>query len=556
MRIGDQNADIIVNTNNLFVNPQTKKRPNLTASDWGRNWGKRYHQFAYRNSRMPFVGREKERDELIDFLAGDQKFKWVFVTGRAGSGKSTLVYNVLHENAEIRKKWKIFGLTYKQLEDYSYSNICQLGIKKIVFVFDYVLSYAAEIGEWIENIYSENEQSDIDIRIIVIERAYEKNNNPYWYIKLMTESRLDDVLGKEDGPYHVPLEKMSDEELQAIFVQYVQENAERYEQIYSKKLDPLFCRAAAKLIIRNLDEKCKLPLYILYIADAWISDYNKYGRGWNEEETLKHIVEKENQRIAKAFDNKKEPVEALRTILAYVMALKGLNLQKREFLQNEFKVVRKNLNNANMYLRNVFNEIGNISDGKENVLYSPLPDIVCEYYCLQFLEEKERDDFDNKFIPQFVEQCWKADPNAFSEFLSRIIADFHNHSMVSFDYILKRPESLAGENKKLYADILQEYTYWNDSVVEYCNEICVQYDEMLGQECDTKVMEAVYRAYAVTLFNMAYWYKKTINKNEKWKHCMDLIYTRSSKIRRRNDKTIQMACNVIEKIRDEEKRED
>ena len=107
------------------------------------------------------------------------------------------------------------------------------------------------------------------------------------------------------------------------------------------------------------------------------------------------------QRIAKVFDNKKEPVEAVRTILAYVMALKGLNLQKCEFLQDEFEAVRKNLRNANIYLRNVFNEVGNISDGKERILYSPFPDIVSEYYCLEFLEEKDKDDFDKKFFLDF-----------------------------------------------------------------------------------------------------------------------------------------------------------
>lgn len=547
-----QNGKNIINGEfiNLYIQKEGQKRPNFAVADWGKNWGKGYHQFAYRNMRMPFVGREEEKRKLINFLAGDQKFKWLIVTGRAGSGKSTLVYNALYENEEIRKNWKIYGPTYKQLEDFNYFNICQSGIKNIVFVLDYVLIHVAEIGEWIESIYSECEQGDIYIRIILIERFFEKKNEPYWYIKLTKDSGLDEILENEDEPYHIQLEKLSDEKLQAIFMQYVRENAERYEQIYGKKLVPSFCRAAAKLIVQNLDEKCKLPLYILYIADAWITDCNRYGCGWNEEETLKHIIEKEVQRIAKVFDNKKEPVEAVRTILAYVMALKGLNLQKCEFLQDEFETVRKNLRNANIYLRNVFNEVGNISDGKERILYSPFPDIVSEYYCLEFLEEKDKDDFDKKFIMQFVEQCWKADPNAFSGFLSRVIADFHNHSMVSFEYILKRPGTLAGENKKLYADILQEYTYWNNDVLEYYDEICAQYDWILNQKCDAKVLEAVYRAYAVTLFNMAYWYEKESNENEKWKSYMDLIYNRSRTIEQSNDATIRMSYNMIEKIRD------
>ena len=50
---------------------------------------------------------------------------------------ATVVYNALYENEEIRKNWKIYGPTYKQLEDFNYFNICQSGIKNIVFVLDY-----------------------------------------------------------------------------------------------------------------------------------------------------------------------------------------------------------------------------------------------------------------------------------------------------------------------------------------------------------------------------------------------------------------------------------
>ena len=203
-----QNGKNIINGEfiNLYIQKEGQKRPNFAAADWGKNWGKGYHQFAYRNMRMPFVGREEEKKKLINFLAGDQKFKWLIVTGRAGSGKSTLVYNALYENEEIRKNWKIYGPTYKQLEDFNYFNICQSGIKNIVFVLDYVLIHVAEIGEWIESIYSECEQGDIYIRIILIERFFEKKNEPYWYIKLTKDSGLDEILEDEDEPYHIQLE--------------------------------------------------------------------------------------------------------------------------------------------------------------------------------------------------------------------------------------------------------------------------------------------------------------------------------------------------------------
>lgn len=549
---GNQYAKTIINIMGEPVFIKDKKEDYMINSDaiWVSNLGKGYHHFTYRNEKMSFIGRENEKKELTNFLSGNEKFKCLLVTGRAGSGKSRLVYDTLYEDETIKKNWKVCGLQYKQLKEYSCDNICSSGIKKIVFVIDYVLLYAAKIGKWIESIYEGCKLNDLYIRIILIERSYKKNNEPYWYIKL--KSRLGEIL---DEKYHIQLGNMSDEELKKIFIQYIEKNAERYEEIYGEKPDLLLCGESAELIIQRLDERCKIPLYMMYIADAWITDRNKYGRDWNETETLRYIVEKEEQRLTKAFNNNKKTVEALKTILVYAMAFNGLNLNKVDFLCDEFETVRGNLNDADVSLRNIFNEIGNISD-RELVLYSTFPDIVCEYYCLQFLKRKIEDDFNKEFVLQFIEQCWKENPTAFSEFLCRLIADFHNNSMINFEYILKRPRTLTGEREELYADVLQEYTYWNNAVPKYYDEICGQYDLILEHKRDTKALKTIHKAYASTLFNMAYWYEKSAYKNEIPKEYIGRIYKRSRKINQGNDDFfIRTACTMIEKIKDKKIKE-
>lgn len=137
----------------------------------------------------------------MEFLGKEDKFKILIITGKAGTGKSRLVYYTLFKNEDVKKAWSVYGLNYDELQYFTYENICRLTGKKIVkkkilFVIDYVTINAEQIGKWIKSLYSSNKEDDQDIciRILLVERAQlGEGREPYWYIKLVKENRLDNL---------------------------------------------------------------------------------------------------------------------------------------------------------------------------------------------------------------------------------------------------------------------------------------------------------------------------------------------------------------------------
>jgi hypothetical protein len=245
-------------------------------------------------------------------------------------------------------------------------------------------------------------------------------------------------------------------------VEYVDKNEKKYKEIYGIELDNNLCEAEADKIIKNLEVECKTPLYIMYIADAWINDNSKNGRNWSREEALEYVVRKENERIGGFFSKNKKKEAALKRVV-YSVVLNGVNLGRSQpsFLVRDFELIKEDLGEDNPNLRHLFNEIGRLENTKEITLKSVLPEIVGEYYCLRYLTNICDNCFENAYIKEFIQNAWEENPRAFASFLCRVIEDFPDYSLVSFSGILDIPMYRNEEIKVFYADVLREYTYWN-----------------------------------------------------------------------------------------------
>lgn len=554
-----QEAKTIINGNkvNIFLgNDEKEKLLVKSGSMWAEVLGISYHQFSYKNEIVSTIGRKDEEQKIKDFLRGKEHFKVNAITGRAGNGKSRLVYYTFKEK-EIKQEWSVYGLSYEELQFFKYHNICQLlgqGLikKKILFVIDYVTINADQIGKWIKQLYlNRNEdEGEVCIRILLVERAHvTKDRKPYWYMRLVEGNKLDE-LGLCNYSEHIQIHNLRDEQLRDIFVEYVKKNEKKYKEIHGTELDNSMCEIEADKIIKTLEKECKTPLYIMYIADAWINDNSRKGRNWNREESLEYVARKEDERIKGFFSGNKKKEAALKKILVFSMALNGVNLVKSRsaFLGEEIEFIREEFGDDNPNLRHLFNEVGEIESEKEITLKSVLPEIVGEFYCLRYLTNILTNSFDDVSVKEFIQYAWHENPRAFAGFLCRVIEDFPDHSLVTFSGILEIPIFYDAHTKILYADVLREYAFWNKDILNYIEKICVSFETILNEEKCKKIRIAIYEKYAIALFNMAWWCKQTMSSKGSDK-CIEIISEKMKGIcGGENDGVICQACCAVKML--------
>lgn len=386
---------------NIYVLAKEVPYPNYTAFKWDDDLGKTYGELSYKKQFFKMKIREKELEDLYSFLKSNENFKISAITGAAGSGKSGLVYNFCKE-VEKEHKWSIYGVTYEALEDSTNDDLLirTEGIKdeKILLVVDYVLVNAEKIGNWIKRLRRRcQNKTNLKIRILLIERAnVEKERKPYWYVKLIENNQLDGICDFED---FIKLEQLSDEVLKDIFVSYVKENG--------REEDDGECVGAAHEIIGQIEENAKTPLFVKCIADVWMEDKSCRKKRWGREEILSYMIEKEDARIRHVLSASKER-EDLMKILVFTMALSGISVGSNlpEYLKTDFEELRKEFGSGKPNLSHLFIEFGKV-DERNMCLKLLYPDILQEFFCLEYLKRIHFDAFNPDFVNEFIEQAWK-----------------------------------------------------------------------------------------------------------------------------------------------------
>lgn len=551
-----QKAETIINGDRVYIflgKDQNEKLLIKTELMWAETLGISYHQFSYKNDTISTVGRKDEEEKIIAFLDGEERFKVNAITGRAGNGKSRLVYHTFKDK-KIKKEWSVYGLSYEELQYFEYQHICQLlgkGLikKKILFVIDYVMINANQIGKWIKQLYinSKTDEGEVCVRILLVERAHvTEARKPYWYMRLVEENRLDHF-GLCHYSNHLQIHNLQDDQLREIFVEYVKKNEKTYKKNFDAELDLRICEIEADKIIKTLEKECKTPLYIMYIADSWINDKSRNGRNWNREETLEYVARKEDERIKGFFSGDKMKEAALKRILVFSIILEGVNLGRSRpvFLAREFELLREDFGDDNPNFRHLFNEVGELESEKEITFKSVLPEIVGEFYCLRYLTNVLDNSFDDTYVREFIQYAWQENPRAFAAFLCRVIEDFPEHSLVTFSGILEMPMFYDAENKIFYADVLREYAFWNRDILNYFETICASFENLLdGEKCEN-VRTAIYEKYAIALFNMAWWCKHVISIKEA-DNSFEMIFEKMKKIcSEENEEIVCQACRGI-----------
>lgn len=497
----------------IYVSANKDPYPNYLAFKWDDDLGKAYGELSYKKQFFKMKIREKELEDLYSFLKSNENFKISAITGAAGSGKSGLVYNFC-KAVEKEHKWSIYGVTYEALEDSANDDLLirTEGIKdeNILLVVDYVLVNAEKIGNWIRRLRRKcKDKTNLKVRILLIERAnVEKEKKPYWYVKLIEKNKLDDICNFAD---FIKLERLSDEVLEDIFVSYVKER--------EGENDDGECVGAAYEIMGQIEENAKTPLFVKCIADAWMEDKNCRKKRWGREEILSYMVEKEDERIRHVLSTSTE-AEDLMKILVFTMALSGISIGSNlpEYLKKGFDDLQKEFGSGKPNLSHLFIEFGKV-DEKNMCLKLSYPDILQEFFCLEYLKRIYSDAFRPDFVNEFIEQVWKTDPKTFASFLYKLIEDFPDHEMVSGLEILQKPSNIEAETRVIYADVLREYTYWKQEEDKAFDEVIEIFRQLIQEaKCDQERNE-IYEKFAVALFNMTVvWAGKEIDGLEECKY--------------------------------------
>lgn len=494
-----QTADKILNINyaeNIIIT--ISSRENI-YNVWDIALGNAHGDYSYRNQNVDIPIRSKEWKDLCQKMEGSTPLKILGITGRGGSGKSSIAYRLFKEMGEVG--WKCKAIKSDCIDKINHEDL--ISTDNILIIIDYLLPFADNVGKWIRNLYRvQDEQLNRAkqngrntniygvIRIILIERACVlPDKKPYWYKAIVETYDLENIC---DYHQFISLEKLSDLDTKCFIKYYMNKKC---KNISEKKLDEMI-----KGIV--VSEDCRYPLFISYMCDALIEDPTNNSRNWSRAELLKYVDKIERRRL-EGFTKSPKILKSLEKIFIFSLVIDGISLQDKipYYLLEDFKV----LMNEWEEIQKIFRDVGEVDD---NMFFKPaMPEIVGEFYCLEFIRRMDNEPGGPQFVKEFISQAWCEKPNEFGGFLCRLLEDFHKDDMISIlGKMLQMPEGMDTEKKCLYADLLREFTYWFKKPQLCYVKVVDTYEHILNNINEVDKCHKIKILYATALFNIIWSY--------------------------------------------------
>lgn len=439
----------------------------------------------YNDKNTKLVGRIEELKSIKKFIESQGPIKIGAITGRGGIGKTRLMRTFIENNYSEMKDWRFIlsnwqDLKYQGIEEY-------IPNENIFIVFDYALAFVEEIGEWINRNYHilDLEKMSFKVRILILERADLKGDKiPYWYKKFISQKGIDNICDEKN---FLHLENLSNDKLIKIANEFISNNETNVHDIINSKL---------RGYLENANDVEKTPLFLYYTIDAWISDTNNI-KHWNVEALRKYIRIKEQTRIYNIFGQKSVCSTSLESLLVFSMAVSGLELNERlpKFLKKDVKTVRRGIE-INSNIDEVLLEFKEANKKNWNISCDNFPEIIKELYCLEYLENLEKN-LKNRAVEKFIKKAWELSPENFMVFLCRIAEDFGDHNFATIKGIFRCPSNVTIEISLLYAEVLREITFWNGA--KFSDDIIIEFEKMISKIGKT---DDLIESYVISLFNM------------------------------------------------------
>lgn len=283
--------------------------------------GKASTDYEYNAGAVPFLGREKEMGQLLDFVRGNdaEPFRWWAVTAPGAAGKTRLAYE-LQNRLLAEGGWDVVALSPAACRRENLLTLSEYLPAHTLVIADYVQQHAEVLGEWMTALAAPNAQRKAPLRLLLLERDIKDENDRYpWLEEIKTADYHIPRHSYRPGPLELqPLrpEKETDKDPLLVLIRdfadhvYQKETTEAQgsetaeaqgisEAAERPALTPLPPGGEAEIRRRldSVDGGLVRPLFAMLLADAWVHD--PAAQHWEREDLLEYIVNREWGFVAK-----------------------------------------------------------------------------------------------------------------------------------------------------------------------------------------------------------------------------------------------------------------
>ena len=362
----------------------------------------------YRTRAIPFVGRCTELNQLNCFLNDASSILWWLVTGKAGSGKSRLAFELCNQ---LEQDWRVGFLpsdhNFQRWRDWRPT-------RPTLMVVNYAQSRAKEAHGIIESLYDRKESLSNPVRLLLLERS--------------SGSWMNDLYGAGSGKLKVEASQ---------YGQPLELNPLSQEQQWELLSEILKKWGAEELLTREptLEELCRVdphnrPLFVALAAHSISSGLDIGLMG--SEELIADYLRREHE----LFWVPAGVTEQDKSLLALVTMLKtggstetGLPLMQtlRELSRSQAQEYLPKFapGSAQQDIARYNIMVGIDSPGR---LLPLKPDLVGEYFVLEHLSP-EVDPLSSR-AKSLCAEAWRLNCLSCLDFIRKAAADFPNHPSV------------------------------------------------------------------------------------------------------------------------------
>ena len=381
--------------------------------------------FNYRNQQIGFYGRERELEELQEFM--EQKFVSVWgIAGPGGSGKSKLARQFeINKEKDIKTVW-LDANRIKKLLSNDFNNDYNYPLP-VLFICDYSAQYEDELRQLIEKFCC---HPSARVKFLLLER--QKN----WYLSFAENNDLvcDNAL-KRNGEIKEPIDLTNaelDEQackniIHDLAVSKDENNQLRYPD--ANLQDENYAKIIARARELSENKTAIRCLFMLLLTDAFL-------RGEKIQEMdaaalMKNYITHSKDIMPSKYHN---IVDEGFHLLAYATACGGLkisDIKNHTVVKTEWETIRAHIGNSKKKIISFFNQLS--ESNEQNMLAALKPDLIGEFLFLnewndiaegqeEWLSELLNEDESRTFLARCLTD-WQKESNELCNMLSDVDAD-------------------------------------------------------------------------------------------------------------------------------------
>lgn len=367
--------------------------------------------FRYDSGSTEIVGRDNEIKMLKTFCANDADFLWWMIVGPGGSGKTRLAY-------EFRKQLETEGLNGEVWEVYYITptdrdkpkEIDQNSRANVLLIMDYAYAYLTTITRWIQNAAEKREKNFPKVRYLLLDREEGSKPNRAIYSNIFVQANYTSVVKRThykneyDKPIPITLNVLGENFLIDIMQSFIKNLRKSNDKI--RKFTEV---DAAKLLQILKKSKALLPLYAMYVADAWSkmekeADWEEL-MAWGEPDIVKYgadrVEEYYHKRADQLYGEVNSRIHLLLNEISTIATIWG-GISISDFKDNYSKIWEelqkeiKELQKVNPSLEEDFFQKMDLLSEKKKII-PIVPDLIGEYFVFKKVLGSEEDDIKKRY---------------------------------------------------------------------------------------------------------------------------------------------------------------